>query len=80
MPNTNTDPYPNQDRYDASSNVTSFDSMPFSDVETNELFWLNTELTNTNHAFRKLNENQALNTKTQKVHNIGTRTVTYQKI
>ena len=43
----------------------------FSDLNQGELFWLNTEKSDNNHAHRKINETEALNVKLQKVMNFN---------
>ena len=71
---------PVQDRYNPSSvNVTDFQPAKFGDLEVDELFWENTG-TNDNPAFRKINENQAMNLKTREVITFESRTVIYQKV
>ena len=71
---------PVQDRYNPSSvNVTDFQPAKFGDLEVDELFWENTG-TNDNPAFRKINENQALNTKTRLITNVSQTVNIYQKI
>jgi len=37
----------------------------FSDLNNGELFWLNTEKSDNNHAYRKTNETEAFNVKLQ---------------
>ena len=72
---------PAQDRYDPPPIThTDFDTSKFSEIENDELFWLNNQGTDNNHAFRKINDNQGLNTITRQTHNISNRTKIYQKI
>ena len=71
---------PAQDRYDPPPIThTDFDTSKFSEIENDELFWLNNQGTNNNHAFRKINEAQAMNTKTRQINNFQRNTVIYQK-
>ena len=73
---------PAQDRYKPRGiNVPDFEYFRFSEVPTGELVWFSDDPnSNLNHAFRKLTETTALDTKTQTVHNIATNAHSYQKI
>ena len=45
--------------------MTEFDNMNFEDIEESDLFWFSdNQNSNQNHAFRKLNENSAEDTRT----------------
>jgi len=71
---------PVRDRYNPSSvNVTDFQPFKFNELEVDELFWENTG-TNNNPAFRKINESQALNTRTRLVKDVVQTANIYQKI
>jgi len=58
-----------------------FDSMNFEDIEESDLFWFSdNQNSNQNHAFRKLSESTAMDTKNQGVvDNIKYRLKVYQK-
>ena len=72
---------PVQDRYNPSSiSVTDFEAIKFGDLEIDELFWKTNTINNNNPAYRKINENQALNTKTRLVSNVLLTANIYQKI
>ena len=60
---------PAQDRYNPPSTINDedFQSEKFVDVSTGEIFWRKPNKNNSNHAYRKLNESEALDTKTQEV-------------
>ena len=70
------------DRYNPPSiDQMDFQSAKFDDLEINDLFWLEDNLNNSNHAYRKLNENQSLNTITRHViEGNFNRNTLYQKI
>jgi len=71
---------PARDRYNPSSiGVTDFEPIKFGDLEVDELFWENAG-TGNNPAFRKINENQALNTRTRLITNVSRTVNIYQKI
>ena len=63
---------PNQDeRYrptDVSQSRFDYENDRFNALNIGEIFWLTKEDNRDNHAFRKLDDNSALNTKTQEVH------------
>jgi hypothetical protein len=71
-----------QDRYNPPSmNKRDFEPYKFTDIPTDELFWLNTALnSSSNHAYRKINDNQAMDTKTRKIITLERFTPTFQKI
>jgi len=73
---------PAQDRYNPRGiNVPDFDYIRFSEVSIGELVWFSDDPNpNLNHAYRKLTETTALDTKTQTVHNIAINANSYQKI
>ena len=72
---------PAQDRYNPPSVAhTDYEPVNFGDLEDNEFFWFKNENSEQNNAFRKINDNQGLNTKTRSVHNINYRTRVYQKL
>jgi hypothetical protein len=59
-----------------------FDEYLFEDVEDGDLFWFNESTNpNGNHAFRKINESEAQDTKTRRgMYGIKPRLTVYQKI
>jgi len=59
--------------------VIEFDSMPFDDVEVGDLIWLVNILSTENHAYRKVDDVMAMDTRTRKIVNIQSRTIVYQK-
>ena len=60
---------PAQDRYDPSSiGVTDFEPCRFGDLEVNELFWIK-NIIGDNPAYRKINQNEALNTLSREIIN-----------
>ena len=76
MPNN-----PAEDRYNPpSASQTDFEKTQFSEVNERDLFWLNTTTSDNNHAFRKMNENQGLDTKTQETTDFKPRTEVYYKL
>ena len=72
-----------QDLYNPpATNTNDWDTTTFSDIDTSELFWLRNDTTNgeINHCHRKLDENEAQNTKTREVISIQGNTKIFQKI
>ena len=63
-------------------NQGSTNTTTFSDIDTSELFWLRNDTTNgdLNNCHRKLDENEAQNTKTREVISIQGNTKIFQKI
>ena len=63
-------------------NSSDFDEMLFEDIQEGDLFWFNTDSdSNVNHAFRKINDEEAMDTKTRRgMFGIALRTAVYQKI
>ncbi len=61
--------------------IVEFDNMNFEDIEDGDLFWFSDNPnSNANHAFRKLSELSAMDTKNQQVvDNIEYRLKVYQK-
>ena len=59
-----------------------FDEHLFEDIQEGDLFWFNTKADpNGNHAFRKINDAEAQDTKTRRgMFGIASRTTVYQKI
>ncbi len=75
MPTNN----PASDRYDPpSTNTTDFEEFKFGDLEVDELFWQTNRPTESN-PWRKSNQTQAPNLKTQTTHNFDLKTAVYQK-
>ena len=58
-----------------------FDEHLFEDIEEGDLFWFNENADpNSNHAFRKINESEAQDTRTRRgMYGIALRTTVYQK-
>jgi hypothetical protein len=76
MPNNN----PTRDRYEPPSNMsTDFEEFYFQDLESNELFW-QTDRPEESNPWRKINQSQALNLKSQTTHNFQGKTKVFQKI
>ena len=73
---------PARDRYNPpSTNSLDFEQFKFSDISNDELFWLSTDSnSDLNHAYRKIDESGALDTKTQVTHAIASNALVYQKI
>tara|TARA_B100000287_G_scaffold244480_1_gene229895 strand:+ start:198 stop:428 length:231 start_codon:yes stop_codon:yes gene_type:complete len=76
MPNNN----PTRDRYEPPSNMsTDFEEFYFQDLEVDELFW-QTDRPEESNPWRKVNQTQATNLKSQTTHNFQGRTKVFQKI
>ena len=73
-----------QDRYNAPSvRSTDWNDFYYSDLEVNELFWLNTVEGTSNEVHRKINEelsNNSQNLQTRGIVTIQGRTKVYQKV
>ena len=70
---------PTNDLYNPPSNMsTDFERFTFGELEVGELFW-QTNNHNENNPWRKSNQTQALNLKSQTTHNFNAKTVVYQK-
>ena len=71
---------PANDRYNPPGSLSmDFEEFNFGDLEVNELFWQTNRPTESN-PWRKLNENQGMNLKTQTSHNFQPKTKVFQKI
>ena len=71
---------PTQDSFNPPSNLSEdFEEFYFDELEVDELFW-QTNKRNENNPWRKLNQNQGFNLKSQSAHNFNSNTVVYQKI
>ena len=71
------------DRYNPASNMSvDFEEFYFQDLEVDELFWQTNKPKEGEASipWRKENENQAVNIKTQTTHNFQGKTKVYQKI
>ena len=76
MPNNNQV----NDRYNpAGVNSVDFEEFYFGDLEVDELFWQTNRPTESN-PWRKSNQTQGLNLKTQTTHSFQAKTKVYQKI
>ena len=63
-----------------SINSDDWESNKFSELEVQELFWLNIEKSDSNIAHRKESENSAMNVKTRESRAFDRNLVVYQKI
>ena len=76
MPNNN----PTRDRYEPPSNMSNdFEEFQFGELEVDELFW-QTNKPEESNPWRKVNQTQALNLKSQSTHNFRPKTKVFQKI
>jgi len=76
MPNNN----PTRDRFEPPSNMSNdYEDFYFQDLEAGELFW-QTDRPEESNPWRKENQNQGLNLKSQTLHNFQPRTKVFQKI
>jgi|7_EtaG_2_1085326.scaffolds.fasta_scaffold18762_4 hypothetical protein len=62
-----------------SGGVTEFDTNNFSDIEVGDLFWKHQDRMPDNHAWRKLDENSAQDTRTQQVQQMHPQATVHQK-
>ena len=68
------------DRYNpAGVNSVDFEEFYFGDLEVDELFWQTNRPTESN-PWRKVNQSQGINLKTQTTHNFQMKTKVFQKI
>ncbi len=58
---------------------TDFEDMLFDDIESGDLLWLDNALSNRNNVHRKIDDNTALNLKTNTIVTIPARQMIYQK-
>ena len=71
---------PTRDQFDPPSNMSAdFEEYYFEDLEVGELFWQTNRPTEAN-PWRKENQNQGKNLKTQTLHNFNPKTRVFQKI
>ena len=76
MPNNN----PTRDRYEPPSNMSNdFEEFYFQDLEVGELFW-QTDRPEESNPWRKENQTQGKNLKSQTLHNFEPKTKVYQRI
>ena len=76
MPTNN----PTRDRYEPPSNMSNdFEEFQFGELEVNELFW-QTNRPEESNPWRKENQTQGRNLKTQTLHNFQDKTKVFQKI
>ena len=76
MPNN-----PIQDRYNPpGTSAQDWDKNRFGEITNGELFWLKPELDKYNHAFRKIDDTQAQDTRTQEIHKVARNRWVFQKI
>ena len=76
MPNNN----PTRDRYEPPSNMSNdYEEYWFEDLELGELFW-QTDRPEESNPWRKENQTQGKNLKSQTLHNFQKRTKVFQKI
>ncbi len=70
---------PANDRYNPPGiNSIDFERFTFGELEVDELFWQTNSKTESN-PWRKVNQTQALNLKSQTTHNFQANTLVYQK-
>ena len=70
-----------QDRYNPPGiGEGDYEQTSFGELTNGELIWLKTDRGDDNHAYRKMNDFQALNTKTQEVRNFGRTVKVYYKM
>ena len=62
-----------------SGGVTEFDQSSFSDIEDGDLFWKHQDNMPDNHAWRKINEARAQNTRTQQIQDMHPQMTVFQK-
>ena len=71
---------PANDRYNPpGTNSIDFERFTFGELEMDELFWQTNSQTESN-PWRKVNQSQALNLKSQTTHNFQSNTLVYQKV
>ena len=71
---------PTRDRYEPPSNMSNdFEEFQFGELEVNELFW-QTNRPEESNPWRKENQTQGRNLKTQTLHNFQVKTKVFQKI
>tara|TARA_R100001443_G_scaffold82872_1_gene89748 strand:+ start:2472 stop:2702 length:231 start_codon:yes stop_codon:yes gene_type:complete len=71
---------PANDRYNPPGiNSIDFERFKFGELEVDELFWQTNSQTESN-PWRKINQSQALNLKSQTTHNFQSNTLVYQKV
>ena len=71
---------PAEDRYNPPSNLSNdFEQTTFGEVEDDDLFWLN-ETREDNSPYRKVNDNEAGNTKTRVLDSFSKKLVVFQRI
>ena len=69
-----------RDRYEPPSNMSNdYEEFYFQDLEVDELFW-QTNRPQESNPWRKSNQTQGLNLKSQKLYNFQPRTKVFQKI
>jgi hypothetical protein len=69
-----------QDRYNPPSNMNvDFEEFQFGELEVNELFW-QTNRPEESNPWRKVNQTQGINLKTQNTHTFQPKTKVFQKI
>tara|TARA_B100000029_G_scaffold512736_1_gene610241 strand:- start:1295 stop:1525 length:231 start_codon:yes stop_codon:yes gene_type:complete len=76
MPNNN----PTRDRFNPPSNLSvDFEEFEFGELEVDELFW-QTNRPEESNPWRKVNQTQGINLKSQTIHNFQAKTKVFQKI
>ena len=72
---------PVRDSYNPPGLVVEFEHFKFSDINIDELVWFSDDKnSNLNHAYRKINENQAQDTITREIVSVSPTAHSYQKI
>ena len=58
-----------QDRFNPPKlGESEFEKARYDSLNNGEIFWLSEEMNDSNHAYRKLDEKQAMNTRTREIH------------
>ena len=72
---------PVKDSYNPPGLIVEFEYFKFSDINVDELVWFSDDSnSNLNHAYRKINENQAQDTRTREIISVDAKAHSYQKI
>tara|TARA_B100000287_G_scaffold409550_1_gene437016 strand:- start:341 stop:574 length:234 start_codon:yes stop_codon:yes gene_type:complete len=72
---------PAQDRYNPPSNLEEeWELIQFSELNIGELIWMNNVRSDDNAAYRKINEGQAMNTKTRETKTFGRNDKVYYRM
>lgn len=61
------------------ASMTEFDTVRFDEIEDGDLFWLEQTRHDSNHAHRKVNDQEGQDLRTREYHKFGYRQTVYQK-